>query len=121
MPRFAANISTMYTDRPFLDRFAAARRDGFAAVECQFPYAACADAIRAALESAGLSQVLINTPAGDAAAGDRGLAAMPGREAEFRESLDQAIAYARVIGCARIHLMAGVPPAGARHEECEAV
>ncbi len=121
MPRFAANISTMYTDRPFLDRFAAARRDGFAAVECQFPYVAPADAIRAALESAGLSQVLINTPAGDAAAGDRGLAAIPGREAEFREALDQAIAYARVLGCTRIHLMAGVPPAGAQREECEAV
>ncbi len=121
MPRFAANISTMYTDRPFLDRFAAARRDGFAAVECQFPYATSADAIRAALESAGLSLVLINTPAGDTAAGERGLAAIPGREAAFREALDRAIDYARLTGCARIHLMAGVPPEDAGRAECERV
>ena len=121
MPRFAANISMLYSDRPFLDRFAAARRDGFAAVECQFPYAVPADAIRTALESAGLSLVLINAPAGDAAAGERGLAAVPGREAAFREALDQAIDYARVLGCERIHLMAGVPPAGATPAQCEAV
>lgn len=121
MPRFAANISTMYTDRPFLERIAAARRDGFAAVECQFPYEVPADAIRSALESTGLSMVLINTPAGDTAAGERGLAAIPGREADFRAALEQAIDYARVIGCARIHLMAGVPPPGAERAECEAV
>lgn len=121
MPRFAANISTMYTERPFLDRFAAARRDGFAAVECQFPYAAPAGAIRAALEAAGLSLVLLNTPAGDASAGERGLAAVPGREAAFREALEQALDYARTTGCTRIHLMAGVPPEDARRVECEAV
>ncbi len=121
MPRFAANISTMYTERPFLDRFAAARRDGFAAVECQFPYGATADSIRAALEAAGLSLVLINTPAGDASAGERGLAAVPGREAAFREALDQAIEYARTTGCTRIHLMAGVPPGDASREDCAAV
>src|SRR5690606_41450581 len=76
---------------------------------------------RAALDAAGLSTVLSNTPAGDASAGERGLAAVPGREAAVREALDQAIEYARTTGCTRIHLMAGVPPGDASREDCAAV
>lgn len=120
MPRFAANVSTMYAERPFLDRLARARLDGFAAVECQFPYAVPAAAMREALEAEDLSLVLINTPAGDAAAGERGLAALPGREADFRAALEEAVDYARTTGCSRIHLMAGVPPQDAGRAECEA-
>jgi hydroxypyruvate isomerase len=92
MPRFAANISTMFTEQPLAERPAAAAAAGFQAVECQFPYEVPAEAMKAALDQAGLLLVLINTPAGDFEAGERGLAALPGREDEFKAALDQAIA-----------------------------
>jgi len=118
MPRFAANLSTMFNDRPFLERFAAARKAGFSAVECQFPYEAEAADIKAELAANQLHMVLINTPAGDFAAGERGLAGLPGREAEFREALDRALAYAEALDCPQLHVMAGVRPQAAAREAC---
>ena len=108
MPRFAANLSMMYTERPFLERFAACAADGFEAVEFLFPYAFEASAIRDELDRHGLQQVLFNAPPGDFEAGERGTASLPGREHEFRDGIDRAIAYAKVLGCPRIHLMAGL-------------
>lgn len=118
MPRFAANISTMFTDRPFLERCAAARKAGFEAVECQFPYEAEAADITVELAAHGLQMLLINTPPGDFAAGERGLAGLPGREADFRAALDRALAYAAALDCPQIHVMAGVRPEGASREAC---
>ena len=118
MPRFAANLSTMFTDRPFLERFAAARKAGFEAVECQFPYEAEPADLKAELAAHALKMLLINTPAGDFAAGERGLAGLPGREAEFRAALERALAYAEALDCPQIHVMAGVRPEGASREKC---
>ncbi|HSV71372.1 MAG TPA: hydroxypyruvate isomerase [Methylibium sp.] len=113
MPRFAANLSMLFTERPFLDRFAAAAAAGFDAVECQFPYDWPAADIRARLDACGLAMVLHNLPAGDWAAGERGIACLPGRESEFRAGVEQGIAYARVLGVPRLNCLAGLTPAGA--------
>ncbi|MDE1942685.1 MAG: TIM barrel protein [Betaproteobacteria bacterium] len=114
MPRFAANLTLLYSEVPFEARFAAARADGFEAVECLFPYSLPAHDFRAQLEAAGLRQVLFNAPPGDWAAGERGLAALPGREAEFRRSiLEQALPYADTLRCPLLHVMAGILPPGA--------
>lgn len=110
MPRFAANLSMLYTEHPFLERAAAAARDGFEAVEWQFAYEHDAATLRAALGS--LPLVLMNAPPGDPAAGERGLAALPGREADFRRSIDQALALAEALRCPRVHVLAGRIPAG---------
>jgi 2-dehydrotetronate isomerase len=118
MPRFAANISTMFTERPFAERVQAAADAGFKAVECQFPYEASAAELEARLDRAGLDLVLLNTPAGDFAAGERGLAGLPGREAEFRAGLERALDYASRLGCPQIHVMAGVQPQSIGKEEC---
>jgi hydroxypyruvate isomerase len=118
MPRFAANISTMFTDRPFLGRIPAAADAGFKAVECQFPYEAEAGEIRRRLDEAGLELVLLNTPPGDFAAGERGLAGLPGREADFRAALERALDYARTLRCGQIHVMAGVQPKGVDRAAC---
>ncbi|WP_186144000.1 2-oxo-tetronate isomerase [Burkholderia gladioli] len=120
MPRFAANLSMMYTEHPFLERFAAAARDGFRAVEYLFPYDFAADELKARLADAGLVQALFNAPPGDWAAGERGFASLPGREDEFRRAFDTALDYARVLGNDKLHVMAGLLPAGAdraRHRE----
>jgi hydroxypyruvate isomerase len=85
MPRFAANLSLLYTEHAFLDRFGAAARDGFKAVEFLFPYDFSATELARRLQDHGLQQVLFNAPPGDWAAGERGLACLPGREAAFRE------------------------------------
>lgn len=113
MPRFAANLSLLYPELEFTDRFGAAARDGFRGVEFLFPYAHEAGHLAALLKHHGLQQVLFNAPPGDWEAGERGTACLPGREAEFREGIAQAIAYARVLGCPRIHVMAGIAPADA--------
>lgn len=110
MPRFAANLSMLYNDVDFLDRFAAAARDGFQAVEYLFPYAYAPGQLAAELARHGLQQVLFNAPPGDWDAGERGIACLPGREAEFREGIDRAIAYAQALACPRIHVMAGLVP-----------
>jgi len=112
MPRFAANLSMLFTEVPFLERFELAARAGFAAVECQFPYEAPAAQIRARLDVNGLAMVLHNLPAGDWAAGDRGLAALPGRVDEFRAGVPRAIAYAHALGVTQLNCLAGIAPAG---------
>ena len=112
MPRFAANLSMLYTEQAFLDRFAAAAADGFQAVEFLFPYAFEAQALARRLADHGLQQVLFNAPPGDFDAGERGLACLPGREAEFRSGFEQALAYADALGCPRLHVMAGLAPPG---------
>jgi len=120
MPRFAANLSFMYTEHPFLDRFAAASRDGFDAVEYPFPYAHRVTELHARLADLGLAQVLFNAPPGDWDAGERGLACLPGREDEFRRGFEQAIAYAQSLSCPRIHAMAGLLPADAERAALQA-
>jgi hydroxypyruvate isomerase len=121
MPKLAANLSLMFNEVEFLDRFAAARRAGFSAVEYLFPYAYEARILADRLKANALRQVLFNGPPGDWERGDRGMAALPGREAEFRGCLDQALAYAEALGCPRIHVMAGIPATGADLSRCEAV
>ena len=111
MPRFAANLTMMYTEHAFLDRFAAAAKDGFEAVEYLFPYDFSADEIKARLDTNGLTQALFNAPPGDWAAGERGIASLPGRQDEFRRSVDTALGYARVLGNRKLHVMAGLPGA----------
>ncbi|SCV01296.1 conserved hypothetical protein [Cupriavidus necator] len=120
MPRFAANLSMMYHEHAFLDRFAAAAADGFRAVEFLFPYEHAAAELRARLDANGLTQALFNAAPGDWAAGERGLAALPGREAEFRGTIGRALEYAGVIGNDRIHVMAGLIPADADRARCRA-
>ncbi|AOJ06639.1 2-oxo-tetronate isomerase [Burkholderia mayonis] len=108
MPRFAANLTMMYNEHAFLDRFAAAARDGFKAVEYLFPYDFPAAELKARLDAHGLVQALFNAPPGDWAAGERGIASLPGREDAFRRAIDTALDYARVIGNDKIHVMAGL-------------
>ncbi|MGA6154286.1 2-oxo-tetronate isomerase [Stenotrophomonas sp. NPDC087984] len=108
MPRFAANLSMMYTEHDFPDRFAAASADGFEAVEYLFPYAYDATELRRRLDDHGLRQVLFNAPPGAWESGERGLAALPGREAEARSGIERALEYAAELGCPRVHLMAGL-------------
>ena len=113
MPRFAANLSTLYTEHDFPGRFAAAREDGFAGVEFQFPYAWEGKELARRAREAGVEVVLFNLPPGDWDAGERGIACHPGREAEFREGVGRAIDYAQALGCERVNCLAGIPPQGA--------
>ena len=112
MPRFAANLSFLYNEHVFLDRFAAAAQDGFQAVEYLFPYAFSARDLAQRLADHGLQQVLFNAPPGDWDAGERGLACLPGREMEFRDGFVRALDYAHTLNCPRIHVMAGLVPSG---------
>lgn len=121
MPRFAANVSTLYPEHPLLDRIGAAARDGFAAVEVQSPYAVAAHEFRRALHEARTALVLMNAPQGDMDAGERGLAALPGREADFEASLAEAVDYARAVAAPRVHVMAGKPATGTPAAEADAV
>jgi len=118
MPRLAANLTMMYNEHPFLDRFGAAARDGFRGVEYLFPYEHPAAELRARLDAHGLEQALFNAPPGDWAKGERGLASRPGREDEFRRSIATALEYARALGNKHLHVMAGLIQPGedrARH------
>lgn len=127
MPKFAANLSMMYPELPFLQRFEAAARDGFKAVEFLFPYSFDKQELAARLQANGLQQVLFNAPPGGTDAksiaeawektGDRGTAAVPGREAEFRAGVRMALDYAEALDCPRIHLMAGLLADGQEREE----
>lgn len=117
MSRIAANLSLLFTEHPLLERIGAARRAGFNAVEVQFPYAHTADAWRVALDLHRLPLVLHNLPPGDFAAGERGIACLPGREAEFRDGVAQAVAYARTLGVPRLNCLAGIAPPGADEAE----
>jgi hydroxypyruvate isomerase len=117
MPRLAANISLLFPEVPFMERFAAAARAGFRYVEYQFPYAeGGAEDIASRARDAGVEVVLHNLPAGDAAKGDRGIACLPARVAEFREGVERAIEYAKAAGCPRLNALAGVAPADAAPE-----
>ena len=112
MLRFAANLSFLYGENAFPDRFAAAARDGFTGVEYLFPYEYPAQQVLSWLQTHGLAQVLFNAPPGNWAAGDRGLASLPGREAEFRAAIGTALAYAQELSCPRVHVMAGLQSNG---------
>jgi hydroxypyruvate isomerase len=113
MVQFAANLSMMFNEVQFLDRFDAAAKAGFKGVEYLFPYDFEAEEISARLKEHGLKQVLFNTPAGDWGAGERGLACKPDRVDEFRDGVGKAIAYAKVLDCSQLHCMAGLAPDGA--------
>lgn len=112
MPKFAANLTMLFTELPFLDRFAAARSAGFRAVEYLFPYEFPQQELAARLRAHGLRQVLHNLPAGDWAAGERGIACHPGREAEFRAGVARAIEYAQALDCPQLNCLAGKLPDG---------
>ena len=116
MPRFAANLGFLYPELPVLDRFHAAARDGFAGVECLFPYDVPASEVRARATANGLDLVLINAPPGDWAAGERGLACLEGREGDFREAVERSLAYASMVASPRVHVLAGLLPAGGDRE-----
>jgi hydroxypyruvate isomerase len=128
MPQFAANLSMMYPDMDFLDRFEAAAKDGFQAVEYLFPYAYAAEELAARLKGNGLQQVLFNMPPGgiDPASisqaweqGVRGTACIPGREAEYQAGVKLAMHYAEVLNCPRIHSMAGLLPSGVTRAQAQ--
>ncbi len=112
MPRFAANLSMLFTEVPFLDRFERAARAGFSSVEVQFPYEAPASVVRDRLVANRLTMVLHNLPAGDWAAGDRGIGANPNRVDEFRAGVAKAVEYATTLGVPQLNCLAGIPPAG---------
>jgi hydroxypyruvate isomerase len=110
MPRFAANLSMLYNEYDFLDRFTAAAQDGFRGVEFLFPYTFDAHALRQRLDDNNLTQVLFNASPGHWDSGDRGLACLNDRVSEFQSSIWQALSYANTLGCTRIHVMAGIAP-----------
>jgi hydroxypyruvate isomerase len=118
MPRFAANLSMLFTEVDFLERFAAAADAGFTGVEYLFPYDFAAETIKARLDAHKLEQVLFNLPAGDWSKGERGIACHPDRVEEFRAGVDQAIAYAKVLGNSQINCLAGIRQPG---HDCAAV
>ena len=129
MLRFAANLSLMYPDLPFLERFGAAAADGFKGVEYLFPYAFDAAVLADVLRTHGLQQVLFNTPpagqdldsmVGAWDRGERGTACVPGREAEFRAGVTMALEYARALGCPRVHAMVGLRPEHVSPEQADA-
>ena len=109
MPKFAANLTMLFTELDFLDRFDAARKAGFKAVEYLFPYAYDRKLLAEKLASAGLAQVLHNLPAGDWAKGERGIACLPDRVGEFRDGVGKAVEYAKALGCSQVNCLAGVP------------
>ena len=119
MPRFAANLSMLFTEQDFLARFKAAADAGFQGVEYLFPYEFSSAEIKAQLDANGLTQVLFNLPAGDWAKGERGLACHPDRVEEFRAGVKLAIAYAQVLGNTQINCLAGIRPAGVDDETVE--
>jgi hydroxypyruvate isomerase len=119
MIRFSANLSMLYDEMPFLDRFAAAARDGFKGVEYLGPYDFPPEAIRGRLDAGGLTQVLFNMPNGDWAGGERGIGALPDRTEEFRRGVAEALRYADVLGCKMINCLAGIPK-GVSAEAAEA-
>ncbi len=116
MPRFAANLTMMFNEVEFRDRFAAAAEAGFKAVEYLFPYAYDKNDLAGRLRGHGLVQALHNLPAGDWDAGDRGIACHPDRVGEFQEGVGRALDYAAALGCARLNCLAGIAPEGAAPE-----
>ncbi|MDN3521679.1 hydroxypyruvate isomerase [Halomonas ramblicola] len=117
MPKFAANLSMLFTEVDFLDRFEAAAKAGFQGVEYLFPYDYAPAEIKAKLDAHGLTQVLHNLPAGDWGAGERGIACHPERVEEFRAGVDKAIEYATALGCQQVNCLAGIQPQGVSDDE----
>ncbi|WP_111413700.1 hydroxypyruvate isomerase [Billgrantia lactosivorans] len=117
MPKFAANLSMLFTEEDFLDRFKAAAEAGFKGVEYLFPYDYSAVDIKARLDEYGLTQVLHNLPAGDWGAGERGIACHPDRVEEFRAGVEKAIDYATALGCKQVNCLAGIQPQGVSLEQ----
>jgi hydroxypyruvate isomerase len=115
MPKLAANLSTLFPELDFLDRFAAAAKAGFRCVEYQFPYQWSPDELAGRARDARVEIVLHNLPAGDFTQGDRGIACLPGREREFREGVEKGIAYAKAANCPRLNCLAGIAPADREH------
>ncbi len=115
MQKFAANLSLLFSELPFLDRFEAAAAAGFKGVEFLFPYEHDADELAARLKANGLQQVLFNLSAGNWGAGERGLAIFPNLTREFRESVTTALRYAKAFGCTQLHCLAGIAPSDADH------
>src|SRR3989440_13068406 len=113
MPKFAANLTMLFAELPFTDRFAAAKAAGFTGVECLFPYDFEKAELREQLQRHGLTQVLHNLPAGDWAAGERGIAILPGRVDEFRDGVAHAIDYAKTLDCRQPNCLGGLAPAHA--------
>ncbi len=118
MPNFSCNISLLFTEFDITERFAAAARAGFRAVECQFPYNLDPMILHSQLTAHNLKLVLCNTPSGDQDSGERGFAAIPGRESDFTASLNTALSFADHIGCPNLHVMAGVIPDNVDPEDC---
>jgi len=116
MTKFSANLGFLWTELPLPDAIRAAKAAGFDAVECHWPYDTDAGAVAAALQETGLPMLGLNTRRGDTSAGDNGLAAIPGREAEAQAAIDEAFAYAEVIGCKAVHVMAGFADGPAAHD-----
>jgi len=121
VPRFAANLTFMFPELPFLDRFKAAATAGFRGVEFLFPYDHSAAVIADLLNRHNLTNVLFNMPAGDWSVGERGIAALPGRESEFRASVERAISYARALKTPLLHVLAGILPIERQREEFRTV
>jgi hydroxypyruvate isomerase len=118
MPKLAANLTMLFNEVPFLERFERAAEAGFGAVEFLFPYDHPPEDLAALLARNGLEMALFNLPPGDWDGGERGLAALPDREGEFRESLEAALPYIDALACRRVHMMAGIPPEGADPSVC---
>jgi hydroxypyruvate isomerase len=116
MPRFAANLTMLFNEVPFLDRFEKAAAAGFTGVEYLFPYDFPVEELVAKLKANGLQQVLHNLPAGNWGAGERGIAILPDRVDEFRAGVDKAITYATALGCPQVNILAGIAPAGVDRE-----
>ena len=112
MPKFSANLTMMFNEVEFLDRFERASKAGFKAVEYMFPYEWPKEQLADALESHELEQVLFNLPAGDWAAGERGIACIPGREGEFKEGVESALDYAEALRCPALNCLVGLTPEG---------
>src|SRR5438067_1423107 len=121
MLRFCANLGFLFTELPFLDRFAAAARAGFTGVEYASPYEYAAAELTRRLADNGLDQVLINTWPGNRAAGERGFACVPGKQGAFRDSIAQGLDYAAALDCKRVHVIAGVPPDGISRDTAAAL
>ncbi len=119
MPRFAANLTMLFNEYPFLDRFEHAAKAGFEAVEFLFPYAYRCEDIRQRLDAYGLKLVLHNLPAGDWDAGERGIACHPDRMGEFRDGVAKALMYATALGVGQLNCLAGIAPPGVSGEALE--
>ena len=121
MPRFSANLSMLFTEHDFLDRFDAAAKAGFGGVEYIAPYEHEPETVAARLKQNGLVQVLFNLPPGDWAAGERGIGVLPDRIHEFRQGVDKAITYAKALGCGQVNCLAGVAPKDVDHASLETI